>query len=86
MPDLIQLTPHLSVLPCHDMYYNAGVFISAGEACLIDPGLVPDEMDGLEAKIKSEGALLKAMILTHAHWDHVLGPERFPNCPTIAQE
>ncbi len=85
MPELKQLTPHLWVLPSRSMLYNAGIFIAGGQACLIDPGLYPDEFAALEQAIRDQDALLSSLILTHGHWDHALGPECFPGVRTIAQ-
>ena len=31
------------------------------------------------------GATVQAIVLTHAHWDHILGPEQFPGVSVIAQ-
>ena len=56
--------------------YNAGAFVSAGEACLVDPGLTPDEISALDDVC--QGSELRYVILTHADWDHVLGPEHLP--------
>jgi glyoxylase-like metal-dependent hydrolase (beta-lactamase superfamily II) len=53
------------------MHYNAGAFVSDGNACLVDPGLVAEEIAALAAAI--DDAELKYIVLTHADWDHVLG-------------
>ncbi len=81
-----QLTPHLWALQCRAMHYNTGVFISRGEAALIDPGLFPDEFDALRALLADHRAAPRWLILTHSHWDHVLGPERFPGVPVVAHQ
>ena len=36
------VTPELWVRQCRSMHYNTGVFISQGQAVLIDPGLMAD--------------------------------------------
>lgn len=82
---LTQLTPHLWALASRSMEYNAGIFISKGEAALIDPGLFPDEFAALAQFLKDHKAQPRWLILTHSHWDHILGPERFPGVPIIAQ-
>jgi len=64
---------------------NTGVIISAGEACLIDPGLFSDEMDDMARFIEEQGARPSVIVLTHSHWDHIVGPERFPGVKVIAQ-
>lgn len=85
MPDLQPLTPDLWVLPCAAMHYNAGVFLSGGEAVLIDPGLLPDEIAALQRLLTEQRAAPAIVALTHSHWDHVLGPEHFPGVPVLAQ-
>ena len=82
---LTSLTPHLWTLACRSMHYNTGVFISSGEAALIDPGLFSDEFAALAQLLKDQHAKPRWLILTHSHWDHIFGPERFPGVPVIAQ-
>jgi glyoxylase-like metal-dependent hydrolase (beta-lactamase superfamily II) len=68
--------------PSAYLHYNAGAFVSGGEACLVDPGITPDEIAGLAAEVG--GARLRFVVLTHADWDHVLGPEHLPATPIVA--
>ncbi|MBL8055143.1 MAG: MBL fold metallo-hydrolase, partial [Anaerolineales bacterium] len=84
--DFVRLTPEWWVLPCRSMRYNAGVVISGGEAVLIDPGLFPDEFDLIRRLLAEQGAQPRTLLLTHSHWDHVLGPEQFPGVPVLAHE
>jgi glyoxylase-like metal-dependent hydrolase (beta-lactamase superfamily II) len=79
----IQLTPQLWVLPSRAMAYNAGVLTSAGQVLLIDPGPHPDETSSAATVGASLGTLV-GMVLTHSHWDHILGPERLPDLPVLA--
>lgn len=74
----------LVVRPSRFLRYNAGAFVSGGEACLVDPGIAPDEIDALAEGL--EGAAVRWIVLTHADWDHVLGPERLPPAPVVAHE
>ena len=64
------------------MHYNAGAFVSAGEACLVDPGILLDEIEALVREL--DGAELRYIVLTHADWDHVLGPEHLPRTTIVA--
>ncbi|NTV62610.1 MAG: MBL fold metallo-hydrolase [Oscillochloris sp.] len=83
MPE--QLTAGLWVFPSHAMAYNAGVFLHNGQALLIDPGTHPDESAQVGAFVAARGAHIVACVLTHSHWDHILGPERLPPMPLVAQ-
>jgi hydroxyacylglutathione hydrolase len=65
---------------------NAGVFMRDGEAYAVDPSIFADEIEALAKHIADSGARLRGIILTHSHWDHILGPERMPNVPVIAHE
>src|SRR5690606_25524705 len=54
------------------------------EACLIDPGIAPETTQDIAGFVNDHGATARAIVLTHAHWDHVMGPEHFPGVPVIA--
>jgi hydroxyacylglutathione hydrolase len=82
LPPLFSLTPFRS----RALSYNAGVLVHGKDAMLIDPGLYPDEMDLLRAHIYERGASPKYVVVTHSHWDHVLGPEYFPGVPVVQQQ
>ncbi len=63
---------------------NSGLFIAGDAAYLIDPGITPPELEAIAAFVMSRGATVRGIVLTHAHWDHLLGPERFPGVTVIA--
>lgn len=79
-----QLTPHLWVTQSALFATNSGVFLSGDEACLIDPGIAPETIEGIARFVADQDATPRAIVLTHAHWDHVMGPEHFPGVPVIA--
>ena len=83
MAQPIPLTPQLWVLPSRAMAYNAGVLTSAGQVWLIDPGPHPDETASASTLAASLGTPV-GIVLTHSHWDHILGPERLPDLPVVA--
>jgi hydroxyacylglutathione hydrolase len=87
-PNCYLLTPNssLALFPSRALSYNTGVLVIGKEAVLIDAGLFPDEVDLLRAHIYAVGASPKYIIVTHSHWDHVLGPEYFPGVPVIQQQ
>lgn len=63
---------------------NSGVFIDHDIAYLVDPGMSPAELDEIAGFVTTAGATVRGIVLTHAHWDHLLGPRRFPGVPVIA--
>ncbi len=48
----------------------------------MDPGIAPDEIAALVKEL--DGAELRYIVLTHADWDHVLGPEHLPRATIVA--
>lgn len=80
-----QLTPSLWVTQSSLFATNSGIFMEAGQACLIDPGITPEEIRGIARFVLEQGAAVQALILTHSHWDHLLGPEHFPGAKVITQ-
>jgi glyoxylase-like metal-dependent hydrolase (beta-lactamase superfamily II) len=68
------------------MHLNTGVFLSRGEAVLVDPALYPDELEDIHRFLDERGATPTTIVLTHWHWDHILGPERFPGVRVLAHE
>ncbi|OQA23157.1 MAG: Hydroxyacylglutathione hydrolase [Chloroflexi bacterium ADurb.Bin360] len=79
-----QLTPNLWVTQSPIFDTNSGIFMDAGQACLIDPGITEEEIRGIARFTLEQGASVQTIILTHGHWDHLLGPEHFPGVKVIA--
>jgi glyoxylase-like metal-dependent hydrolase (beta-lactamase superfamily II) len=63
---------------------NSGLFVSRGEAALVDPAMRPAEIDAIAQQAASLGVAPRWLVITHSHWDHVLGPERLPGIPVVA--
>ena len=80
-----QLTPHLWVTQSALFATNSGIFVSGDRALLIDPGIPPQRIAAIARFVADRGATPQAIVLTHGHWDHILGPEHFPGVPVIAQ-
>ena len=57
-------------VPLGPVQANCYVVIDDGRALVIDPG---DAFDGLEKILKENDAKLEAVLLTHAHFDHIGG-------------
>lgn len=77
------LTPQLWVTQSPIFATNSGIFVDEGQACLIDPGITAEEIRGIARFVLEQGASLQGIILTHSHWDHLLGPEHFPGVKVI---
>ena len=63
---------------------SSGLFAHDGELCLIDPGIAPQEVARLARFVRERGWRPLYLVLTHAHWDHLLGASAFP-ATVIAQ-
>ncbi|MBM3331897.1 MBL fold metallo-hydrolase [candidate division WOR-3 bacterium] len=86
MPELLPPPSSLTLFPSRSLSYNAGVLVGGKEALLIDPGLFADDIDRVRAHIYNRDAEPHCLVVTHSHWDHVLGPEYFPGVPVIQQQ
>jgi hydroxyacylglutathione hydrolase len=82
---MMQLTDDLYIDQSRLYQTNSGAFISQGQALLIDPCIWPEEIDALAAAVADRGAEPRWLLLTHSHWDHILGPERLRGVPIVAQ-
>ncbi|MCC6189536.1 MAG: MBL fold metallo-hydrolase [Anaerolineales bacterium] len=80
-----QLTPNLWYAQSEFFHTNSGIFLSDGQALLIDPCMRPEEIDALGGWVAAQGAVPRWLVLTHSHWDHILGPERLRGVRTLAQ-
>lgn len=79
-----QLTDTLWCAQSAIFYTNNGIFASHGQALLIDPGVTPEEIRTTVSFLATRALKPQALILTHGHWDHILGPEHFPGVKVIA--
>lgn len=84
MEDIRPLTPGLWIGQSQFFYTNAGIFASGDVACLVDPCMMPAEMGRIRAFLKEHNLAAQMLVLTHFHWDHILGPESFPEAQVIA--
>lgn len=59
---------------------NTYLLIKGGQALIVDPGFLEDsEYQQVKSKLEDEQAELQAVVLTHAHVDHVLGLHKVLN-------
>jgi len=65
---------------------NTGIIINENECILIDPGVLPGDLDKIEKTINTGNYTINSIIITHSHWDHLLGVERFPGVNVITHE
>ncbi len=80
------LTPHLWSAECRALAMNTGIVCAGEHGALIDPALFPDEIDSIAAFCTARGIHVETVILTHHHWDHVLGAARFAPARVVTQQ
>ena len=83
-PTCQQLTPSLWIRQSELYQTNSGIFLSDGAALLIDPGIAPHALRTIAQFVHTQDAEVSGIVLTHGHWDHILGPEQFPGVKIIA--
>ncbi|MBB5641132.1 MBL fold metallo-hydrolase [Cryobacterium roopkundense] len=66
------------------MSTNSMILSGQGDALLIDPGWLPDELDALAASIRERGLTVVGGFATHAHHDHLLWHPGFGDSPRWA--
>lgn len=81
-----ELSPRVRVRTskCYEM--NSLLAHHHGHVLLLDPGVLPSELDDIAAATQAITTRLDAVSLafTHPHWDHVLGMPWFPGATTFA--
>jgi hydroxyacylglutathione hydrolase len=56
---------------------------AGGEAVLVDPCISAPEIAAIAADVAARGLAVRALLITHADWDHVCGISAFPGVPAI---
>jgi hydroxyacylglutathione hydrolase len=85
VPNIIQVTPNCWLQQSDLFLTNAGLFTSDGQGILIDPCIYAPEILAWRPFVAQAGITLTHLILTHSHWDHIFGPEYYPELSIIAQ-
>src|SRR5262245_46071432 len=65
---------------------NSVVLANAEHTILVDPGILPSEMDDLAGLVREAEPKQITLFFTHAHWDHVLGRPWWPKAKTLAHD
>ena len=61
---------------------NSVLLLDPAHAVLVDPGVLPSELDDLAGAARVADVTL---VFTHSHWDHVLGRPWWPGATTVGQ-
>jgi glyoxylase-like metal-dependent hydrolase (beta-lactamase superfamily II) len=82
--DLIQVSTHSWYAHSRIYEYNSGLIESDGLVWLIDPGMAPDEVLSIKDFCLSRNWQIQAVLITHFHFDHVLGVNAFDDAIRVA--
>jgi glyoxylase-like metal-dependent hydrolase (beta-lactamase superfamily II) len=65
---------------------NSVALLDSAHTVLVDPGVLPSEIDDIADRVRSASPADISLVMTHAHWDHVLGRARWPHSPVITHD
>src|SRR5438105_15603122 len=65
---------------------NSVALFDAEHTVLIDPGILPSELDDIGRAVAEIEPDAITLIFTHPHWDHVLGRPWWPEAETLAHD
>ncbi len=65
---------------------NSVVLLDEEHTLLVDPGILPSEIDDIAAVVEAANPAAITIIFTHPHWDHVLGRAWWPKAETLAHD
>jgi glyoxylase-like metal-dependent hydrolase (beta-lactamase superfamily II) len=65
---------------------NSVLLLHPEQAIVVDPGVLPSELDDLKRAVDEARPAQVTLFLTHAHWDHVLGRPWWPKARVVAHD
>ena len=65
---------------------NSVVLDGGDHALIVDPGVLPSEIEVIAASVVHVELRAIVLVFTHAHWDHVLGKPWWPEARTVGHD
>jgi len=65
---------------------NSAALLDTDHTVLMDPGILPSELDDIAAMVAAIAPRRITLLYTHAHWDHILGDTWWPGADCIAHD
>jgi glyoxylase-like metal-dependent hydrolase (beta-lactamase superfamily II) len=65
---------------------NSVALLDPEHAVLVDPGILPSELDDMAAVVAAVAPRAVTLIFSHHHWDHVLGRTWWPAADTLGHD
>jgi glyoxylase-like metal-dependent hydrolase (beta-lactamase superfamily II) len=81
---LRELAPGVLVATSDLYLTNSTLIVHEDRALLIDPAVLPSELEQLADEVAGHGIQVELGFGTHAHWDHVLWPSSLASVPRFA--
>ncbi len=67
-------------------WMNSLLLLDPAHAVIVDPGVLPAELDDLAAAVAPIRPAHVTLLFSHGHWDHVLGRPWWPGAQTLAHQ
>jgi len=78
------MSPRIRVFTSALYMTTSGVVFGKDGALVIDPNLLPREIDAIHWYVEQSEKPAKYLLYTHHHWDHILGGQAFPSARRLA--
>lgn len=85
-PAWVDLGDGIRVRQSRAFWMNSVVLMDHEHTVIVDPGVLPSELDDLAGVARSPAPQAITLFFTHAHWDHVLGRPWWPDARTVAHD
>jgi glyoxylase-like metal-dependent hydrolase (beta-lactamase superfamily II) len=67
-------------------WMNSVVLLDREHTVIVDPGVLPSELDDLASVVGAAAPEAITLFFTHDHWDHVLGRPWWPNASALGHD
>jgi glyoxylase-like metal-dependent hydrolase (beta-lactamase superfamily II)/pimeloyl-ACP methyl ester carboxylesterase len=67
-------------------WMNSVVLLDPEHTVLVDPGVLPSEIEEIARLVQSAEPEAVTLLFTHGHWDHVLGRPWWPDASVVAHD
>lgn len=67
-------------------WMNSTVLLDSEHTILVDPGVLPSELDEIAKLVNQAEPEKVSLLFTHGHWDHVLGAPWWPKARVLAHD
>ncbi len=67
-------------------WMNSTVLLDSEHTILVDPGVLPSELDEIAQLVNQAEPERLSIVFTHGHWDHVLGAPWWPQARILAHD